>query len=56
METSIQLGSLLILIAMLGFASTNAATIQHAIATNIPCNPSCSFQDNGQTFLILMLL
>jgi hypothetical protein len=45
--TSIQLGSLLISLAMLGFASTNAATIQRAMASMPTCNPSCSFQDNA---------
>jgi hypothetical protein len=43
--SSIQLGSLLILIAMLGYASTIANV--HATTPNIPCNPSCSFQDNA---------
>jgi hypothetical protein len=43
--SSMQLGSLLILIAMLGYASTIANV--HATTSNIPCNPSCSFQDNA---------
>jgi hypothetical protein len=43
--SSIQLGSLLILIAMLGYASTIANV--HATVDGISCNPSCTFQDNA---------